>query len=63
MAHPLLQKLEQSIRLLLTEVSTMRVEIAQLEQENARLSQQQQEWEQQLGQLLKRFDHTNQSME
>ena len=63
MAHPLLQKLEQSIRLLLTEVSTMRVEIAQLEQENARISQQQQEWEQQLGQLLKRFDQTNQSME
>ena len=60
MSHPLLQTLEQTIRLLLTESATLRLEIAQLEQENARLQQQQQEWETQLGQLLERFDQVEQ---
>ncbi len=60
MSHPLLQTLEQKIRLLLTESATLRLEIAQLEQENARLQQQQQEWETQLGQLLERFDQVEQ---
>ena len=63
MTHPLLQSLEQKIRDLLTESATLRLEIAQLEQENARLQAQQQEWETQLGQLLERFDQVNQSMD
>lgn len=63
MTHPLLQSLEQKIRDLLTESATLRLEIAQLEQENARLQAQQQEWETQLGQLLERFDQVNQPMD
>ena len=63
MSHPLLQTLEQKIRLLLTESATLRLEIAQLEQENARLQQQQQEWETQLGQLLERFDQVKQPLD
>ena len=63
MTHPLLQTLEQKIRLLLTESATLRLEIAQLEQENARLQQQQQEWETQLGQLLERFDQVKQPLD
>lgn len=63
MSHPLLQSLEQKIRDLLTESATLRLEIAQLEQENTRLQAQQQEWENQLGQLLERFDQVNQPMD
>ena len=63
MPHPLLDSLEQKIRLLLTESTTLRLEIAQLEQENARLLRQQQEWETQLGQLLERFDQVNQPLD
>jgi len=63
MSHPLLEALEQKIRLLLTESATLRLEIAQLEQENARLLQQQQEWETELGQLLERFDQVNQPLD
>ncbi|MCP4789587.1 MAG: cell division protein ZapB [Gammaproteobacteria bacterium] len=63
MPHPLLDSLEQKIRLLLTESATLRLEIAQLEQENARLLRQQQEWETQLGQLLERFDQVNQPLD
>ena len=63
MSHPLLQTLEQKIRLLLTESATLRLEIAQLEQENARLLHQQQEWETQLGQLLERFDQVEQPLD
>ena len=63
MSHPLLEALEQKIRLLLTESATLRLEIAQLEQESARLLQQQQEWETELGQLLERFDQVNQPLD
>ena len=63
MSHPLLEALEQKIRLLLTESATLRSEIAQLEQENARLLHQQQVWETELGQLLERFDQVNQPLD
>jgi FtsZ-binding cell division protein ZapB len=63
MSHPLLAALEQKIRLLLTESATLRLEITQLQQENARLLQQQQEWETELGQLLERFDQVQQPLD
>ena len=63
MPHPLLQSLEQKIRLLLTESATLRLEIAELERENAHLRQQQEEWETQLAQLLERFDQVDQPLD
>ena len=63
MSHPLLQSLEQKIRLLLTESATLRLEIAELKRENAHLRQQQEEWEAQLAQLLERFDQVGQPLD
>ncbi len=63
MAHPLLQSLEQKIRLLLTESAALRLEIAELERENTALKQQQEEWETQLQKLMERFDQIDQPLD
>jgi FtsZ-binding cell division protein ZapB len=63
MAHPLLQSLEQKIRLLLTESAALRLEIAELERENTALKQQQEEWETQLQKLMERFDQVDQPLD
>jgi FtsZ-binding cell division protein ZapB len=63
MAHPLLQSLEQKIRLLLTESAALRLEIAELERENTALKQQQEEWETQLQNLMERFDQVDQPLD
>lgn len=63
MTHPLLQSLEQKIRLLLTESAALRLEIAELERENTALKQQQEEWETQLQKLMERFDQVDQPLD
>lgn len=63
MSHPLLQSLEQKIRLLLTESAALRLEIAELERENTALKQQQEEWETQLQKLMERFDQVDQPLD
>jgi FtsZ-binding cell division protein ZapB len=63
MPHPLLQSLEQKIRLLLTESAALRLEIAELERENTALKQQQEEWETQLQKLMERFDQIDQPLD
>jgi FtsZ-binding cell division protein ZapB len=63
MPHPLLQSLEQKIRLLLTESAALRLEIAELERENNALKQQQEEWETQLQTLMERFDQVDQPLD
>jgi len=63
MHHPLLQSLEQKIRLLLTESAALRLEIAELERENTALKQQQEEWETQLQKLMERFDQVDQPLD
>jgi|MDSZ01.1.fsa_nt_gb FtsZ-binding cell division protein ZapB len=63
MPHPLLQSLEQKIRLLLTESAALRLEIAELERENTALKQQQEEWETQLQNLMERFDQVDQPLD
>jgi len=63
MLHPLLQSLEQKIRLLLTESAALRLEIAELERENTALKQQQEEWETQLQNLMERFDQVDQPLD
>jgi FtsZ-binding cell division protein ZapB len=63
MPHPLLQSLEQKIRLLLTESAALRLEIAELERENTALKQQQEEWETQLQKLMERFDQVDQPLD
>ena len=63
MPHPLLQSLEQKIRLLLTESAALRLEIAELERENTALKQQQEEWQTQLQNLMERFDQVDQPLD
>jgi FtsZ-binding cell division protein ZapB len=63
MPHPILQSLEQKIRLLLTESAALRLEIAELERENTALKQQQEEWETQLQKLMERFDQVDQPLD
>ena len=63
MPHPLLQSLEQKIRLLLTESAALRLEIAELERENTALKQQQEEWETQLQNLMERFDKVDKPLD
>lgn len=63
MPHPLLQSLEQKVRLLLTESAALRLEIAELERENTALKQQQEEWETQLQKLMERFDQVDQPLD
>ena len=63
MPHPLLQSLEQKIRLLLTESAALRLEIAELERENTALKQQQEEWETQLQKLMERFDQVDRPLD
>lgn len=63
MPHPLLQSLEQKVRLLLTESAALRLEIAELERENNALKQQQEEWETQLQTLMERFDQVDQPLD
>lgn len=63
MPHPLLQSLEQKIRLLLTESAALRLEIAELERENTALKQQQEEWETQLQKIMERFDQIDQPLD
>ena len=63
MPHPLLQSLEQKIRLLLTESAALRLEITELERENTALKQQQEEWETQLQKLMERFDQVDQPLD
>ena len=63
MSHPLLQSLEQKIRLLLTESAALRLEIAELERENTALKQQQEEWETQLQKLMERFDQVDRPLD
>jgi FtsZ-binding cell division protein ZapB len=63
MPHPLLQSLEQKVRLLLTESAALRLEIAELERENTALKQQQEEWETQLQKIMERFDQIDQPLD
>lgn len=63
MPHPLLQSLEQKIRLLLTKSAALRLEIAELERENTALKQQQEDWERQLQKLMERFDQVDQPLD
>ncbi len=57
MSSELLTSLDNKVRALVTQHETLRLEIAQLQQENQRLLAEQREWEEQLQQLLQRFNH------
>ncbi len=57
MSHELLSKLESKVQHAVELIELLRLQIEELEEENADLKAEQAEWREELAALLRRFDH------